>query len=617
MRMKKTVCMLFLSLALLFSTVQPILAADGDYFGVVEHPHRYTNYSDLITQISDTQTKWVRISPDWNAIETSKGVYNQAFLTKLDDIINQLHADGINVLFILAFTASWASSNPTAVDRTRYKPANWSDWEDYVEFIGNRYQSQVTNWEVWNEPDHPTFWKSTVSDYKILLEKAHGKLKALNPDNNVLMAGLALNNGTQDVYGVNTFFDTLLAEGGGDYFDVVNYHAYGSAGNMIAKYNGMKAVMDLHGLSNRDIWITETGYASMGGKEQQQANFVDETYLLHKQFPNIKRIFWYNYMQTGASATIENSYGLVDTDLVPSKALYHYQAVDGARAFFGEQDEDVLTLYVNESPHDSGITLSNGNAVVDDNKYLYLKLNDSWLHEMNEGLDPIVYVDVTYLDAGTGRWRLHYDSPSSAYKNAGTITKTNSNTWKTTTFTLTDARFGNNQNVSSDFRLWAEIGSLTVKDITVRKEANAARVVLQSENREKLMEQVVSTNPSVEGYTTVEAIGGLTARKISGDTKYFYFRVSDAFARTGDTHLTIGVQYYDAGTDKIRIQYNSETSNHQNLYITKTGSNTWKMAYFTIENAKFANLQSYYSDLRIGNNYDGSTEYIRMVEIVR
>ncbi|OUS67965.1 hypothetical protein B1748_35110 [Paenibacillus sp. MY03] len=619
MQAKKWVWILFLSLILAFSAVQPVAAVDSDYFGIVEHPHRYTDYSDLIDQIEATQTKWIRISPDWNAIETAKGVYNSTFLDRLDDIVDQLHAKDIKILFILGFTPSWASSNPTAPfpDRTRYKPANWSDWEDYVQFIATRYQGKVTDWEVWNEPDHWGFWKDSVADYKTLLEKAYIQLKNVDPGNRVLMAGLALNDGTQDSYGLNTFFDSLLANGAGDYMDVVNYHAYGSSANLIAKYNGMMDVLNKHGLSGKDIWVTETGYRNSGDKESPKANFVDETYLLHKQFSNIKRIFWYNYRRTGTTGAVEENFGLADAGLNPLKALYYYQAANGAQSFFGDQTENALTLYVNDSPHDSGITPVSGNMKVTEDQYMYFKINDNWLYQTNEGLDPLVYIDVTYLDDGTGRWRLHYDAQSNAYKNAGTVTKSNSQTWITQSFALTDAKFSNSQNAGSDFRIWAELGDLTVKSVTVRKEDNAARAILQTENKQKLMEQVLSTDPAMESYTTVETVGGLTARRIGGNTKYAYFRVSDAFARAGNTNLTIGVQYFDEGTDSIRIQYNSTGSNYQNVYIAKTGTNTWKTAQFAVTNANFSNLQNYSADLRIGNNYDGSVEYIRMVEIIR
>jgi hypothetical protein len=51
-------------------------------------------------------------------------------------------------------------------------------------------------------------------------------------------------------------------------------------------------------------------------------------------------------------------------------------------------------------------------------------------------------VTVTYLDKGTDQWKLRYDSTTGT-KDAGVVTKGNTNTWKKAVFVLTDARFGN------------------------------------------------------------------------------------------------------------------------------------------------------------------------------
>jgi hypothetical protein len=62
-------------------------------------------------------------------------------------------------------------------------------------------------------------------------------------------------------------------------------------------------------------------------------------------------------------------------------------------------------------------------------------------------------IKVTYLDRGTDSWRLIYDAVSNANQVAGTVVKTNSGTWKTATFTVTDAYFGNRQTGGTDLRI--------------------------------------------------------------------------------------------------------------------------------------------------------------------
>lgn len=51
--------------------------------------------------------------------------------------------------------------------------------------------------------------------------------------------------------------------------------------------------------------------------------------------------------------------------------------------------------------------------------------------------------------------RVLYDATSNTDKVAGTITKTNSGTWKKATFTVTDAYFGKRMSGGSDIALYA------------------------------------------------------------------------------------------------------------------------------------------------------------------
>jgi len=69
-----------------------------------------------------------------------------------------------------------------------------------------------------------------------------------------------------------------------------------------------------------------------------------------------------------------------------------------------------------------------------------------------------LYVAMDYFDTGTGSLSLQYDSNTgntlpSFYKDAGSVTLTGSNTWKQKVFHITDAYFGNRENVGADFRI--------------------------------------------------------------------------------------------------------------------------------------------------------------------
>ena len=82
------------------------------------------------------------------------------------------------------------------------------------------------------------------------------------------------------------------------------------------------------------------------------------------------------------------------------------------------------------------------------NPYLYFDIADGYvaLHHADT-LD----ISVTYLDEGSDTWELEYPTDATLYQGAGVVQKTNSGTWKTVTFTTTDAQFNNQQPGGGDF----------------------------------------------------------------------------------------------------------------------------------------------------------------------
>jgi len=83
------------------------------------------------------------------------------------------------------------------------------------------------------------------------------------------------------------------------------------------------------------------------------------------------------------------------------------------------------------------------------NDTMYFDINDNLLPSLGQR----VQLNVTYLDRGTGQFRLVYDAASSAQKTAFTVTKMNTDTWKTQSIEVTDWRFGNRGTNGSDLQL--------------------------------------------------------------------------------------------------------------------------------------------------------------------
>lgn len=601
-----------------FSSASPIAMQDH---GVCAKPQGTSAWQDYCDQLIASGVKWVRISPEWGSIETAKGIYDTAYLARLDNIVDYLHDHDVNIVWILCYTATWASSQPSADKPTRYKPADWADWEDYVAFIVGRYDGKITHWEAWNEPD-AHFWKDSVSDYLTLLQKSYTGIKAVNSNNVVLIGGLA------DSHGIGSFFDQLMGLGAKNYFDIVNYHAYGDFTHHVALHQGTRDVMQKHGIPSRPIWITETGYTTNGDPalEAMKADMVDQVHYGNLCWSDIQRTFWYAYSDTPASTPADpfhENFGLTDSSLVPHKSLRHYQALDGASTDFALQAAYptlipmLHTLYYHPASSGDGshVTASDDDRVIPATRYMYLKVNDDWLCDSNEGLDETVYAEVTYLDSGTGDFQLQYDATTSTYQSLA-CARTNTGEWKTVTFTLDNVKFANRQNQGADLRLYAgPPTSLTVRNITLCKRTNPATVILRSTPRSKLIGYHTSTDTSGEAYNPDVTMGGVPCRSITNDNQYFFFRVSDGFIRQGDTDVDIAITFWDSGTDNIGLQYDSLSGNWQTINIAKTNTNTWRTVTLHLTDANFINAANRASDFRIYNGWDTSTEYVSRVDV--
>ena len=99
--------------------------------------------------------------------------------------------------------------------------------------------------------------------------------------------------------------------------------------------------------------------------------------------------------------------------------------------------------------------------------YMYFNVSDAIIYN---GSPSTVYLKVAYYDSPGGMIQPQYDSTSGVYTNATTLNFPGTNTWKQATWTLTNARFANNQSGSADFRLSVGTGqNVYVDRVTVSK----------------------------------------------------------------------------------------------------------------------------------------------------
>jgi predicted alpha-1,2-mannosidase len=116
----------------------------------------------------------------------------------------------------------------------------------------------------------------------------------------------------------------------------------------------------------------------------------------------------------------------------------------------------------NADGHSQAGTIAGRSARTTLDGYLYFGVTDDLVPA---GSAHTATIDVDYLDQGTGRWSVQYDSsdPAQKYKGSASVTNTDTGTWKTATFTIPDAGFSNRENAGADFRLATGTGFVVAR----------------------------------------------------------------------------------------------------------------------------------------------------------
>jgi hypothetical protein len=286
--------------------------------------------ADLMLQ---TGAGWVREDFAWGLIQPRPDAFDWL---ATDRIVGNLLDRKINVLGIISYSTSWATA--TAADdgsAISFYPPDLDKYYAFVKTLVGRYKHAIHNWEVWNEPDNAIFWKPAPNpkEYAAVLKTAYRAVKDADPTAKVLTGGVSGN--------AIPYLEELLAAGAGNSFDILALHPYAVPLNpaqgriesspevhklLDVEMNKYRAFLQRHRL-DRPIWITEIGWPAQdwGLDDEQQANYLAQTYALLLSSGIPERIFWYSFKDQSASP--HDSWGLVawgnnSTDLNPKRASF-------------------------------------------------------------------------------------------------------------------------------------------------------------------------------------------------------------------------------------------------------------------------------------------------------
>jgi hypothetical protein len=202
-----------------------------------------------------------RTSLNWALVEPRRGVFD---FTLHDLRVRDAQAHGLWMLGNVDFSRvpGYAQVSGSYFDDSAYL--------EYLSAVVERYDGDGTDdmpglgspilyWEIGNEVVVPKHFRGSADDYAHVLRISHAAIRASCPACVVLIGGWIVGKGEEEKWERSlAYFERVLGAGGGEAFDVMNYHEYAldylrDTGEHV---EGFRAALARYGLA-KPIWITE------------------------------------------------------------------------------------------------------------------------------------------------------------------------------------------------------------------------------------------------------------------------------------------------------------------------------------------------------------------------
>jgi hypothetical protein len=271
---------------------------------------------------------WVRRNALlWSDVEPQQGQRNWGALAGLENEMKNASHEGLNLVLIVRSTPSWAQKVPGS-PCSAVLPDKLAAFGSFMREVVNRYSQppySVKYWEIWNEPDiDPTLvspdsiygcWGDSKDTYygggyyAEMLKVVYPQVKAADPHAQVAIGGLLLDcdpvnppelpPGSGKIIDCtpSLFLEGILKNGGGDFFDIVSFHAYDYYANMLGAYGGerwhstwnttgpvsiakaryLRSLLVTYGYPNKSIMNTESALLCIFNDQQCQSEDFTNT----------------------------------------------------------------------------------------------------------------------------------------------------------------------------------------------------------------------------------------------------------------------------------------------------------------------------------------------------
>ena len=232
-----------------------------------------TVFRDLESLGATAYRQFVKADLLWDVVESAAGQWT---FSNADAVIPNAAFVPVPTLFAMQYASA---TPPWETDPAKFQKTLGPEARHYIETVVRRYAPHVKYWELGNEMEH---WRAADPDDEMagrrserlpasipadgfspreqgrFLAQAAAIVRANDPDAVILLPGMA---GLDD-YTLDTWLPGVVAGGGKNWFDIVNYHYYSNWESFVMRRPRLAAALKRLGIDDKPVWQTETGSSS-------------------------------------------------------------------------------------------------------------------------------------------------------------------------------------------------------------------------------------------------------------------------------------------------------------------------------------------------------------------
>jgi len=243
----------------------------------------------MLQMIQDAGFVWLRQEFPWEDLEVDgRGQFTDSrsdydgdgepdtidAWAKYDQIVELTQAHDLRLMVRLSNPPEWSRENPDA--GAFAPPDDYQDFVNYAVAVAERYQGQITHYQIWNEPNIYPEWGNNFVDpagYTEMLCRTYSALKQVDPNIVVISGAIAPTISLDGYFGFSDliFLQEMYDNGASDCFDVLSAQGYGlfsgptdrrlrATSVNVARHTYYRDIMVKNGDAHKPIWLSEAAW---------------------------------------------------------------------------------------------------------------------------------------------------------------------------------------------------------------------------------------------------------------------------------------------------------------------------------------------------------------------